>query len=645
MRRRDVSRALLVSAAGAALPGTQAEAQGSAAVLYPQTAAEAAAGVKPLTTSLPPGQVDRYFANAVPGSTPANAAFASAIAQARRISNGVPIGAPVIVNGPVAIAAAGGAVTIPGASADAPAVLLQILSGSISLERGALLQINGSFSAPRASCFRGAGLVAFGGGNTGGQGAVLELYPEWWGARADSHAAEHGGIGTAGTDCTAAIASCLIAAAGGAADGGGLVPIRFGPGYYRTGQQRIPPVSALFGSGREQSGFIAKAGTSGAWWQEVPAGAAKIIIQDLAFYCAYAASPRMTHGLKLGYENVASPHGTEGYLKSLWIRDCACFENGFQCDVKGNVGFYDLLSIYCNGQPQQSGLRITGTGNRCSNIVSMAPGAYGLYLNGIGIQVTGLEIEAPSSGAIPLSIQQNADISGVLFALADDTEIDHVWEVGRNAASWRLAGAQYVWGSKRSARVLRGNGMRADGSYFAGNATGQGHHAAVAPHGGDGLWESESAGQRLQSFTLRIRNDSGMLQHRIGEPGGGDTRFASTINAASAAFVRTPAGADATTPFAAGGKIGGSQTNVFWLDTADQSAADTLGVAFVSYNSTGVVLNVVAGVAAASIVGTSRNRLYFQFTNAATGAPFALDTAHIASGVVLQVSWLGHLSN
>ena len=62
MRRRDVSKALVASAAGAALLPRQTQAQTCTAPCYPQTAAEAAAGVTPTNTSYPPGNVFRYGA-------------------------------------------------------------------------------------------------------------------------------------------------------------------------------------------------------------------------------------------------------------------------------------------------------------------------------------------------------------------------------------------------------------------------------------------------------------------------------------------------------------------------------------------------------------------------------------------------------
>jgi len=52
--------------------------------LTPQTAAEAAAGAVPVNLWWPPGCVDRYGSNSIPGSTPMTAAFQAAINQCRK---------------------------------------------------------------------------------------------------------------------------------------------------------------------------------------------------------------------------------------------------------------------------------------------------------------------------------------------------------------------------------------------------------------------------------------------------------------------------------------------------------------------------------------------------------------------------------
>lgn len=66
--------------------------------------------------------------------------------------------------------------------------------GAYVIAAGVTLTINGPFRAPLKQVFSGAGAVAF------GAGAVNEVYPQWWGAKADGS-----------TDDSAAIAGALAA--------------------------------------------------------------------------------------------------------------------------------------------------------------------------------------------------------------------------------------------------------------------------------------------------------------------------------------------------------------------------------------------------------------------------------------------------
>jgi hypothetical protein len=63
MKRRDISKALILSGAGAALLSSRAQAQACAPACYPQTPEESTAGVTPIDTSFLPGDVLRYGAD------------------------------------------------------------------------------------------------------------------------------------------------------------------------------------------------------------------------------------------------------------------------------------------------------------------------------------------------------------------------------------------------------------------------------------------------------------------------------------------------------------------------------------------------------------------------------------------------------
>jgi hypothetical protein len=82
MLRREFPRALLASAAGAALAPQRTQAQAAEAPRYERTAEEITAGVLPADTRYPPLHVLRYGANPAPGATDMTAAFGAALAVA-----------------------------------------------------------------------------------------------------------------------------------------------------------------------------------------------------------------------------------------------------------------------------------------------------------------------------------------------------------------------------------------------------------------------------------------------------------------------------------------------------------------------------------------------------------------------------------
>lgn len=69
MRRRDVPKILLASAAGASLPAERTNAQTCTLPCYPRTAAEQAADVTPSDDTYPPGNVKRYGVQGMAATT------------------------------------------------------------------------------------------------------------------------------------------------------------------------------------------------------------------------------------------------------------------------------------------------------------------------------------------------------------------------------------------------------------------------------------------------------------------------------------------------------------------------------------------------------------------------------------------------
>src|ERR1044072_4319227 len=95
MDRRDISRVLLGSAAGAALLGERAAAQTCVAPCYPRTPAEIAANVTPLNYAIPSHAacgyaiVERYGTNAAPGTTDMTTAAQAAVKVALQAKSNV----------------------------------------------------------------------------------------------------------------------------------------------------------------------------------------------------------------------------------------------------------------------------------------------------------------------------------------------------------------------------------------------------------------------------------------------------------------------------------------------------------------------------------------------------------------------------
>ncbi|MHB8475447.1 MAG: hypothetical protein ACYDBZ_04065 [Steroidobacteraceae bacterium] len=102
MRRRDIASALL-SVAGSAAARSPVETQSPHDHGYPQTPAEGSAGVSIADHAYPPGCVDRYGANTMPGTSSMVLAFNAAIKQAQMGGAQVTYGgtAPYLLDSPV----------------------------------------------------------------------------------------------------------------------------------------------------------------------------------------------------------------------------------------------------------------------------------------------------------------------------------------------------------------------------------------------------------------------------------------------------------------------------------------------------------------------------------------------------------------
>lgn len=151
-------------------------------------------------------------------------------------------------------------------------------------------------------------------------------------------------------------------------------------------------------------------------------------------------------------------------------------------------------------------------------------------------------------------------------------------------------------------------------------------------------------GQKLQAFTVTIQNDSGTIKHRIGRAGQASqsSNFNEKINGASTTLTATPTGTDSSTAMAAGSKRSSADNSILILDTGDITAADSLGLASVSFNSSGTDLIVNARRTSRNVNGTTITRLELSLGDTA-GAAFNLNTSNIAAGKAIDITFHGFL--
>ncbi len=156
-------------------------------------------------------------------------------------------------------------------------------------------------------------------------------------------------------------------------------------------------------------------------------------------------------------------------------------------------------------------------------------------------------------------------------------------------------------------------------------------------------------GTVFTAFDFDIRNIGGTLQHRILAPNCStvplpSSPFATLIDGATNTFVPTPTGADASTGFAGGAKVGNPFTHVIYFDTPDQTLGQAAMITNLKQTTNGsIALDVEAQFIESDIAGTIRRWLTFVFYNAATGASVAINTTTLAANEFIRVECLGYL--
>lgn len=408
------------------------------------------------------------------------------------------------------------------------------------------------------------------------------------------------------------------------------IPTIFPDANWLFSNLTTPNEKTIIFGGTHTCNLICKTGSTGTMFTD-QGNAAKISMYGGVTF--YANSCNYSHLFYLGHGGVAV-HGTEGYLEHVMVRDGPTGVPGI--DILCNVGHYGRLLVQDTG-----GIQVLGTSIMCDKV--QCYGATGFDVGGTNYganfgdgQINIMEIEAPANGVIPLLYSGNFSIDNLTISFADAANTHaHLIELSASSTTWRVGNFKLYF-KTTGPTITNGNFKRSDGSYFGGNASSKNA-------GGEGNYASETLGLRPQAFCLRITNTAGTMQHFIDDGNGNVAKFASLINSASPSLTTTPNGADNVTAMAAGGKIGGTSPSIFWLDVPNQKEGYADLSAPIVLNSSGTALTCVAYLASININGVTRVRVALQFYDTTLTA-FALTTANIAAGKIVQVQFRGEIS-
>lgn len=324
-----------------------------------------------------------------------------------------------------------------GASSTIPATMsLAFERGGIVTTTGWTLTINGKMNPTWSQCFAGTGSVVF------VVGSIPYITAEMWGAVANAAA-----NGASGTDSTTAIQAALNVP---------TIPVHLGYGNYLFSNLTMPNEKGFFGESIHSSNLISKLGSVGTMFTD-QGSAAKIDIAGIAFYgnnCAY------TKGFVLGETGA---FGTEGSV-SVWVRDLPAGFAGIR--LVGNVAYIDKLFAQSTG-----GVDVVGYGNHVGSLQSY--GSKGFTIAAVQVatnlqltRVDSLEIEATSTGVIPLYLTGNASIGALFLAPTVALTYPHLVEIGPSCAQWEFT---TIFPSASGYTVTNGN-YKSGSYYFGGNA-------------------------------------------------------------------------------------------------------------------------------------------------------------------------------
>jgi len=438
---------------------------------------------------------------------------------------------------------------------------------------------------------------------------------------------DFGAVGDGVTDDTAAIQAAIDY---GYAAGTGIARAVLVPsGNYLCGQITTYPTTTIIGTGRHTSNFKCKAGTTGKWWSDRANGAQKLTLSGLAWYANNEAG--LTHIAEFG--NTGVQYGTEGILQGLWFRDCY---NAYGLLCNANVGIFNDITV----QNCQYGAKILGNANQVQNLFAMQCDTIGVDLSGCFAR--GVHAEATLTGGVPVKINGDTNVKDLTISTATSFTHDRLIEVDNSIYSteWSIENIILLG----SGYTVTGGILKVGSIYYGGTTpnafTGTSYLPSVTVY----QPKIEMAYQRLQAFNLRIYNDAGTIKHRIGSSGDSSLagNLSTKITGASTTLTATPTGADSTTAFAAGAKIGNPATSIIILNTESQSTANTVLQASISYNNSTTALTVWPQVTSLNVNGVTRTYMNLQFLNATTGASYNLTTLPAAS--ILEINVLAFLA-
>jgi hypothetical protein len=434
----------------------------------------------------------------------------------------------------------------------------------------------------------------------------------------------------------------------------------------------VPAGQTFFGAGVNVSNLIALSGATGTMCTDNN-DAAKTIVQGLSFYCNGPSTGNCTNytaGFQMGK---TAPFGTEGYIGEIQVRDLPSGTPGFAgFDVTGNVGEFGNLYLLSTG-----GLQILGTANMVKQVENVD--AQGFQILGTTIvganlgdcNIEAMEVEAPgnyttggsapgdtpvnnfTAGIIPFYFSGNVSINALWLSLSDSNNpiYESMILIGPSCTTWNVNNLKLYYQPLKLAAINGGIFEDSSGNFFPGNSASA---SGVGSHAGEGSFWSGlfNAGpvstvkqQQIQSFTLRVANLATVINHLIGAAGSPTTasNFVTQISGALNTYTPTPTGPDASTPFAAGGKIGSVESNTFYLNTAGQTVGDALLHANITSNTTSTAYQIIAAFQSADIAGAIATRLSFSLINPATGVAVSWATALSGASTYIDVTFLGYV--